>query len=73
MSESTIITTVFIIYVVSWLAFLIATWVWSELKEVKSDAGIIRFLLEENKELKERLDGIERVMMKNGYRPPNKK
>lgn len=73
MSESTIITWFFMIYVLSWVSFLVAAWVWSELKEIKSDAKTIRYLLEENQGLKERLDGIEKVMMKNGYRPPNRR
>jgi len=73
MSESTVITWFFMIYVLSWLAFLVAVWVWSELKDIKSDGKTIRYLLEENQGLKERLDGIEKVMMKNGYRPPNKR
>lgn len=73
MSESTVITLFFITYGVSWISFLVAVWVWSELKDIKSDGRTIRHLLEENKELKERLDGIEKVMMKNGYRPPNRR
>lgn len=73
MSEGTITTIFFIIYAVSWIAFLVAVWVWSELKDMKSDAGAVRFLLQENKELKERLDGVEKVMMKSGYRPPNRR
>lgn len=73
MNESTIITIFFIIYAVSWIAFLVAVWVWSELREIKSDGKTIRYLLQENQTIKERLDGIEKAMMKSGYRPPHKR
>jgi len=51
---------------------LIAIWVWSEIKEIKSDKSKISKLSATNKELELRVEGMERVMMRNGYRPPHK-
>lgn len=64
---------IFIIYAVACMALLMSFWVYTELKEIKSNDSQVRFLTKTNQELEQRIAGMEQVMMRNGYRPPHKR
>jgi type II secretory pathway component PulJ len=61
---------ILIIYVIACSALLLSFWALPDLKEIKSN---VRYLMQENRQLKQRVEAMERTMMKNGYRPPHKK
>jgi hypothetical protein len=44
-----------------------------ELREIKSNSQEVTALKEANKLLESRVEGMERFMMRNGYRPPHKR
>jgi hypothetical protein len=73
MSTDLVLNTFLILWIVGWSSMLISIWVWSEIKDMKSDKLKITQLSTTNKELESRIEGMERVMMKNGYRPPHKR
>lgn len=66
-------TIMLVIYAIACTALLLAFWVYVEVKDIKSNDKQVRFLTKTNHELEQRIAGMERVMMKNGYRPPHKK
>lgn len=69
------------ILLVMWLIVcgcaMLVGWVWLSLSEVKGDEKRLRILehhvYESSKLVNQRLDGIEKKLIKDGYRPPNKK
>lgn len=73
MSTDLVLNTFLILWIVGWSSMLISIWVWSEIKDMQSDKLKITQLSTTNKELESRIEGMERVMMKNGYRPPHKR
>jgi hypothetical protein len=73
MSTDLVLNTFLILWIVGWSSMLISIWVWSEIKDMKSDKLKITQLSTTNKELESRIEGMERAMMKNGYRPPHKR
>ncbi len=73
MSTELVLNTFLILWIVGWSSMLISIWVWSEIKDMKSDKLKITQLSTTNKELESRIEGMERAMMKNGYRPPHKR
>lgn len=73
MSTDLVLNTFLILWILGWSSMLISIWVWSEIEDIKSDKLKIKQLSTTNKELESRIEGMERVMMKNGYRPPYKR
>ncbi len=72
MSTDLVLNTFLILWILGWSSMLISIWVWSEIEDIKSDKLKIKQLSTTNKELESRIQGMERVMMKNGYRPSYK-
>lgn len=72
MSTDLVLNTFLILWILGWSSMLISIWVWSEIKDIKSDKTKITELTTVNRELELRIEGMERVMMRNGYRPPHK-
>ncbi len=60
------------LWIVGCVALLLGIWVWTELLEIKSDKSRINALVQRNTELEQRIAGMEKVMMKSGYRPPHR-
>lgn len=66
------LTVMLVIYAIACTALLLAFWAYIEVKDIKSNEKQVRFLTKTNHELEQRIAGMERVMMRNGYRPPHK-
>jgi hypothetical protein len=73
MDHNFLLNTLLILWILGWSSFLITIWVWMELREIKSNSQEVTALKEANKLLESRVEGMERFMMRNGYRPPHKR
>lgn len=71
--DTTLLNGMLILWILVWASLLIAIWVWTEVSEIKSDKSRVNSLIQNNIELQQRIEGMERVMMRNGYRPPHKR